>query len=274
MKRFLMRPALAVLAAFMAFVITACNLDIGDLELSKSNSSSNFDAYVKVEQEEFLGSLNPLVFGTSTGGNNKIAVGPYSGTFTPNGGSSHSLSVPEGSINLQATGNGGKIAGSEDGITFLFREVDTGKNFKISAEFTVISFGAGAKGDGGPDDTSVTSNGQEGWGLMARDFVPQYPGYTMAEIRAKYPNPDGSINGQSDFRAGASGGDSNMIMVGGVKRGVRVYWRQGTKASADNEYDETGNPTTTLYMDSGNTKFDYTPRELPDYTAYDCTGGL
>ncbi|MDR1231832.1 MAG: hypothetical protein LBK61_10580 [Spirochaetaceae bacterium] len=262
MKRFLIGPALAVI------MITSCALDIGDLELSKSNSSVNFDAYVKVEQAEFLASLNPLVFGTSTGGNNKIAVGPYTGSFTPNGGTAHDFSVPEGSINIQATGNGGKIAGSEDGITFLFREVDTSKNFKISAEFTVVGFGAGASGDGGPADATVTSNGQEGWGLMVRDFVPQYPGMTMTAVKNNYPALDDSINGNTDFRAGSSGGDSNMILVGGVKRGVRVYWRQGTKASEDNEYDETGNPVTTLYMDSNNTKFGYVPKELPDYTGY------
>jgi hypothetical protein len=262
MKKFLIWTSLAVLA------MTSCGLDVGDLELSKSNSAINFDAYVKVEQEEFLASLNPLVFGTSTGGNNRIAVGPYDGTFTPNGGTPHDFSVPAGSINIQATSNGGKIAGSEDGVTFLFREVDTSKNFKISAEFTVVGFGAGAEGDGGPADATVTSNGQEGWGLMVRDFVPQYPGKNIPAIRDLYPNLDDSINGKTDFRAGSSGGDSNMILVGGVKRGVRVYWRQGTKASADNEYDETGNPVTTLYMDSGNTKFGYVPKELPDYTEF------
>ncbi|MDR1956726.1 MAG: right-handed parallel beta-helix repeat-containing protein [Treponema sp.] len=255
-----------------AFLVAACTLDIGDLELSKSNRSINFDAYVKVGQEEFLGSLNPLVFGTSTGGGNRIAVGPYTGSFTPNGGNSFDFDVPEGYINLQATSNGGKIAGSEDGITFLFREVDTSKNFKISAEFTVKGFGAGARGDGGAGDPTVTSNGQEGWGLMVRDFVPQYPGTNMAAIRAKYPSLGQEINGKTDFRAGSTGGDSNMIMVGGVKRGVRVYWRQGTKAGVENEYDETGNPLTTLYMDSSRTKFDYTPKELPDYSMYDALG--
>jgi hypothetical protein len=266
MKRFLLRwPVLAV------FMVTACALDIGDLELSKSNKSINFDAYTKVEREEFLGSLNPLVFGTSTGNNNKISVGPSEGSFTPNGGSSHSFSVPEGSINMQATGNGGKIAGSEDGITFLFREVDISKNFKLSADFTVVGFGGGAQGDGGPGDATVTSNGQEGWGLMARDFVPQYPGKRMDQVKETFPDflDPGTVMSGSGVRAGVSGGDGNMIMVGGVKRGVRVYWRQGTKASADNDYDETGNPTTTLYMDSGNTKFDYIPKELPDYTMYE-----
>jgi hypothetical protein len=263
MKKFLIWLAIA------AFIATACSVDVGDMELSKGNKSVNFDAYVKVEHEEFLGSLNPLVFGTSTGNNNRITVGPGDGTFTPNGGSAHPFSVPDGAINIQATSNGGKIAGSEDGITFLFREVDISKNFKLSASFEVVGFGAGAGKDGGADRETVTSNGQEGWGLMARDFVPQYPATNMEAIKAKYPALDSSINGKSDFRAGSSGGDSNMIMVGGVKRGARVYWRQGAKASADNTYDETGNPTTTLYMDSGNTKFDYTPRELPDYTPYE-----
>jgi hypothetical protein len=263
MKKFLLWPVLAAL-----FMATACTLDIGDVELGKSNSSINFDAYDKVDQEEFLASLNPLVFGTSTGSWNRISVGPYDGTFTPNGGSSHSFTVPEGAINIQATGNGGKIAGSEDGITFLFREVDITKNFKLSAKFTVVGFGAGARGNGGPDDDTVTSNGQEAWGLMVRDFVPQYTSTNMAAIREKYPTLTADINGKTDFRAGSSGGDGNMIMVGGVKRGVRVYWRQGTKPSADNQYDETGNPTTTLYMESSGTSFTYIPVELPDYTLY------
>ncbi|MDR0878726.1 MAG: hypothetical protein LBN21_11785 [Treponema sp.] len=264
----------------LVFFTSACGLNMGGPSTHKSDGDADFDAFTRVSQAEFLKSLNPLVFGTSTGADNKIAIGPLEGlTATPHGGARYTYDIPDGAVNLQATGGGGKIAGSEDGITFLFREVDVGRNFILSADFTVISFGNGAGGNsrydktgtavpqGGPLDATLASNGQEGWGIMARDFVPQYPDKTMEAVKAKYPTlADLNSAPAGDYRAGSSGGDSNMIMVGGVRRGVRVYMRKGGTPTPENSYDDAGNPVTTLYMNSG--VYDYTPRELPDYTLY------
>ncbi|MDR2194364.1 MAG: right-handed parallel beta-helix repeat-containing protein [Treponema sp.] len=159
---------------------------------------------------------------------------------------------PDGSITLYAnnsTSSAGKIAGSEDGITFYFKEVDANMNFSLSAEVEVKFFGL--------QNGRTELNGQEGFGLMARDYVPQYPGYTMEELRG--------VEADGEYYAGSTGGTGNMIMVGGVKRGARVYWRTGVT-------DPTGECITDndpgKIADASKAVFDFTPRELPDYSPY------
>jgi hypothetical protein len=181
---------------------------------------------------DFASAAHRLAFGTSTGDSTENSV-----TIEPGGATLRAMN---------ATNNAGKIAGSEDGITYWFREVDASRNFKLSASVRVIRFGGtGTQGE-------VTSNGQEGFGLMARDYVPQFPGYTMAELE-----------GASEYHAGASGGSGNMILVGGVKRGVRVYYRTGV-------VDPSGECVTDplVISNSSNAFFTYFPAELGDYSMY------
>jgi hypothetical protein len=274
MKR---RSALGLWAAVvLALCPAACSFDIANLAISGNNAGVNKNAFGEVRN--FAANAHWLIFGTSTkeNGNNSITIGPG---FTP---APENKMIPAGTVNIKAEGgdnNNGKIAGSEDGITFLFKEVEASKNFIISADFTIISFGGSTLAAANPnrgttEDDTLAANGQEGWGLMARDFVPQYPGKTMEEIKAAYPTPAArNTASQSAWRAGSSGGDSNMVMVGGVKRGARVYWRYGVRPNREITYDARGNPATTEYMDASMSKVNWLPRELGDYSIYTNTAG-
>ncbi|MDR2095120.1 MAG: right-handed parallel beta-helix repeat-containing protein [Treponema sp.] len=181
--------------------------------------------------------MNRLSFGTSAAPapNNKISV------------------HPDGTIELYSHkdggSNAGKIAGSEDGITFYFKEVEADKNFRLTADVEVVFFGL--------REGRTELNGQEGFGLMARDYVPQYPGKTMSDLK--------SVSPDDDYYAGSTGGTGNMIMAGGVKRGVRAYWRSGvTDPAGECVYD----PDPAKIADASKSVFDFEPRELPDYSLY------
>ncbi|MDR2071759.1 MAG: right-handed parallel beta-helix repeat-containing protein [Treponema sp.] len=197
---------------------------------------NNPDAFRAVELAE-TENMNRLSFGTSSSAapNNKITINP------------------DGSIDLYSHtdggSNAGKIAGSEDGITFYFKEVDVNKNFRLTADAEVVFFGL--------QEGRTELNGQEGFGLMARDYVPQYPGKTIEDL--KNAGPD------DNYYAGSTGGTGNMIMVGGVKRGARVYWRTGvTDPAGECVYDSDPGKI----ADASKAVFNFEPRELPDYSSY------
>jgi hypothetical protein len=191
----------------------------------------NPDADVRVD---FLAGASRLSFGTSTGGSTENSV----------------VRNADGTVTLTAyndTYNAGKIAGSEDGISYLFRRVEATKNFKLSADVKIVFFG-GVAADG-----STASNGQEGFGLMARDWVPQYPGLTI----------DDNLDAAPEYHAGSSGGSGNMVMVGGVKRGVRAALRQGVI--------ETSGACLTdplVTPDALRSTIEWWPKELGDYSMY------
>jgi hypothetical protein len=162
-----------------------------------------------------------------------------------------------------ASNNAGKIAGSEDGIAYYYKKVDKNTNFRLSADFEIIIFGlSNGKGD---------LNGQEGWGIMARDYVPQYANIgnsnydlTIEGLQANSAN--NTTNGMyyaGKDRTDGPGGSGNMIMVGGVKRGARVYYRYGV---TDPTEDAVTNPDTVA--DASHAKFYYLPREFADYSIY------
>jgi len=248
--------------------------------------------------------------------------------------------VPPGFIEIAATRSGqggGKIAGSEDGIAFLFREVPLDRNFRMEADFLIISYGlvnAGAPHTPG-------SNGQEGFGIMVRDFVPQIagtpgdgvipgrpgggafvPGTTMESWEENHGwrfqsaagrsfaggsyaphSPDGRYllrgmvhegaffagneipeaqgldnrdrgsdprNTSFHYFVGAAGfgADSNIMMAGGTKRGMRIKWRAGIERSPALETMGGGNPTSTGTQLSTRFRFDYQPRGLGDYSFF------
>jgi|GEM_PF-1338553 len=241
--------------------------------------------------------------------------------------------VPPGFIEIAATRSGqggGKIAGSEDGISFLFREVPHGRNFRMTADFLVISYGnLGTGRDSLPHNPG--SNGQEGFGIMVRDFVPQIrpdgvanpdgtfttgldmaplpgrmgggifiPGTTMPDWdryhRWRFETDGsgnllsgmvhdanlggtgigtpgaGSADGNASFHyfvgAATFGADSNMIMAGGTKRGMRVKWRAGILPGATERGAYCGNPIETGVQNSGRFNFAYFPRMLGDYSLF------
>ncbi|MDR0411335.1 MAG: hypothetical protein LBH75_05100 [Treponema sp.] len=171
-----------------------------------------------------------------------------------------------GTITITSTNssnNAGKIAGSEDGIAYYYKKVGKDTNFRLSADFEVIIFGL--------SNGKADLNGQEGWGIMARDYVPQYEDIGNSHydltIEGLKNNPDNNTTKGMYYtgkdRADGPGGSGNMIMVGGVKRGVRVYYRYGV---TDPTEDAATNPDTVA--DASHAKFYYLPREFSDYSIY------
>jgi len=225
--------------------LTAISCNVLNEGFKAYKEKNNPDAFKKIPLTTASegGNMHRLSFGTSSGG---TSLGRLNNSVTVNN---------DGTINLyanNANGNAGKIAGSEDGITFYFKEVEAGKNFKLQADVEVIFFAL--------QSGRTELNGQEAWGLMARDCVPQYPGRTMTDLA----NADA-------YHAGSTGGTSNMIMVGGVKRGARVYWRTGvtdptTAGSPDGIGDYVYNST--FLSDASKAQFFYYPRDNLDYSQY------
>jgi len=203
---------------------------------------------------------------------------------------------------INQTNNAGKIAGSEDGITYYFKRVPRDINFRISADFYVDSFGF----TGGRAEL----NGQEAFGFMARDWIPQHhnisgnwpgtqnpyipsrPGFDGEEVSfngVTTTNPSGIPksggakfdltevglknvawngvywNGEGTSLNDGVASSSNMIMVGGVKRGMRVYWRTGVR-DPDGEKMPVYDFSSIANADFA--KFDYKPRELSDYSTW------
>ncbi len=152
--------------------------------------------------------------------------------------------------------NAGKIANSLDGIMYVFREVPADRNFKLSATVEVLRFG----GVGSTGET--TSNGQEGFGLMARDFVPLYPGYTMADLGAAADLGIVDPYDQYFISSSAHSGRSNMIFAGGVKRGVRYGYRYGVVGDIEAVSDPD------VQSDGSNAGFIYRPDELASYVQW------
>jgi len=273
-----------LLTIILLAVSFSCGFDIGDWEISKSASSkSNINAY---EEVRFINKAYPIIFGTSTGGQDPDVCSKKN--FIISGGELNCMlpaeRVPEGWIEIGAISNGGKVAGSEDGITYYFREVDAGKNFIIEAEFLIMSFGlstlSGARQSerGTIEDETLDDNGQGAWGIMVRDFVPQFSGKTMAEWD-NYPYSYTRLNSinVSNYSISSSShrGDSNMIMAGGVKRGIRVYWREGIKRNPEVPLTgvDSGNPVASGDQNSSDFRFSYLPREIGDYSIYTNSAG-
>ena len=251
-----MRKISVLLLAILTLLSATC--DIGKWDVSQTEASrANSNAF---EEIDFLAHAYPLTFGVSVNaGNSIIQQGPMA-SKGPGGGT-----IPLDAVELSSIGNAGKIAGSEDGIAFLFKQVEQSKNFIMEADFKILRFG---NGDNAADPGS---NGQEGWGIMVRDFVPQFPGRTMAD----WDNTDRILGPNNNFHvltsgntSAACGDNTNMILAGGVKRGLRVYWRHGITQNPDTPHDENNNPVGPGSQNFSNFSFNYTPRELPDYSIY------
>jgi hypothetical protein len=235
------RLGIVMLAITAVFV--ACS---GTFALYEEKNPNGF-TQIALSNVASGGNLYRLSFGTSAGASSGDGTG--GGMTIWDDGSE---------IRLRATNSGasmGKIAGSEDGIAFYFKEVDASKNFRLSADVEVVSFGFTNLAS--PPKTDL--NGQEGFGIMARDYVPQYPGKNYAE---------GDLDGMTEYNnyyAGSTGGTGNMIMVGGVKRGMRTYWRTGVT-------DPSGGAAitdTSIIANADMAIFSFQPREIPDYSSYD-----
>ncbi len=201
------------------------------------SSCSMYEEFNPDSKEEinFSTIATRLSFGTSSGDSSQNSV-------TLNADGSYTL------LARNDTNNAGKIAGSEDGLTFLFKQIAKDRNFKLSADIRIIDFG-------GIDAVTAltTSNGQEGFGIMARDWVPQYPGLTLGD----------NTNAMAEYNSGETGGSGNMVMVGGIKRGVRAACRKGViEPTGACITDESVTP------DSSQSVITWLPKEFPDYSSY------
>jgi len=246
------------------FLGGTCSMFNGELVYKEQNENGFRAIHLSGGPE---GIMNRLAFGTSSRQvydnplPTETSIRPYGCVIQDSESGDFKDYTGERKITITAintTNNAGKIAGSEDGIAYYFKEVDKDKNFRISADFYINNFGF----TGGRPDL----NGQEAFGIMARDYVPQYNidtgNYTMEALKTMpwdgryytgYNRPDGP------------GGSGNMIMVGGVKRGARVYWRTGVDdPSEDNE--AITNPNFVARADFA--KFYFLPREFADYSMY------
>lgn len=289
-------PAVVLL---FSFCLSTCNVFSG----FEPYKERNLNAFQKIELTGGIdGNLNRLSFGTSS---RKVTFGSalnvFNGTASeeldlhgcvildsddelryPSGQKAGQLLLPPDPAEgrriqitaINSNNNAGKIAGSEDGIAYYFKEVDANMNFRMSAKFYVNNYGF--------TGTKTDLNGQEAFGIMARDYVPQYQdngaGYDLTmdylkniDALGDYKDID-SEKGPWDTRDGyytgrkrtdGPGGSGNMIMVGGVKRGARVYWRTGV---TDPTGEAIWNPT--VIPDADRAKFAFLPKELKDYSMY------
>lgn len=71
----------------------------------------------------------------------------------------------QGKINVKAWDGAGKITNDHDGMTYYFTQIAGSNDFKLSADITVDKYL-----EHNNDDTK--RNGQEAFGIMARDVVP------------------------------------------------------------------------------------------------------
>ncbi|MDR2543873.1 MAG: hypothetical protein LBC80_10565 [Treponema sp.] len=279
-----------VFLVFAGFLFLASCVDVGLIDISGNNNSKidNMDKYAWAYTEyDFFSVAQPLVFGPSTSAAScSVTRGGFPTVVT-----GLQERVPLGSVELRAIGSntGGKIAGSEDGIAFYYKRVEIDKVFILEADFTVKQFGTSTEDDlnirGTIDDETMSIHGQHAFGIMARDHVPQWEGNTFPQIAARLPNlMQTRSSGVANFNyfTGARGGDSNMIMVGGVKQGMRVYWREGIKHAPGNLLRDTvsnltsdqdptitsGNPARNEYQDASMCRFGWYPRELSNYSEF------
>ncbi len=70
-----------------------------------------------------------------------------------------------GKINVKAWDGAGKITNDHDGMTYYFTSVKGGDDFKLTADITVDRYLE-------HDNDDTKRNGQEAFGIMARDVVP------------------------------------------------------------------------------------------------------
>lgn len=112
----------------------------------------------------------------------------------------------KGKVNVRAWDATGKITADHDGIVYYYTKVDTSDNFEISTDITINKYL-----EHNNDDTK--RNGQEGFGIMARDAVP----FTdeSGELTIDYNNAAKDSEGIPITREQSSVFASNTVCVGG-----------------------------------------------------------
>lgn len=112
----------------------------------------------------------------------------------------------DGKINVKAWEATGKITADHDGIVYYYTKVDANNNFEISADITVNKYL-----EHNNDDTK--RNGQEAFGIMARDVVPFLD--KDGNLTTDYNNAQKDDEGIAITREKSAVFASNTVCVGG-----------------------------------------------------------
>jgi hypothetical protein len=119
----------------------------------------------------------------------------------------------DGSVTVSSINGGGKMTNDNDGMCYYYTTVDASNNFIIDAEITVDYYLNDTN-----DDTK--RNGQEGFGIMARDIIPlQAADGSAYTIYSEFANKDeNGVAIPSESMQGVTF-SSNMVMLGGTAAG-------------------------------------------------------
>ncbi len=145
---------------------------IGETKVTIVPTNTNFESIeipvtIREKQSDFK--WRGSVFGQSSG-----SVGNDEADSEIKGGNTEvipdNMGTAEGKIFVRSWNGAGKITNAgHDGIGYYYTTVPSEDNFTLSADVHVIGY-IGSKQ--GPFSQSQARNGQEGFGLMARDVVP------------------------------------------------------------------------------------------------------
>lgn len=126
----------------------------------------------------------------------KPELGPW--TYSAFGGNTSAVKNPapviESLTSVTLETYGGKIASSDEGISFYSREIPAGTNFELKARATVTAFNS---------DSSISTPNQKSFGLMLRDSV--------------------GVNGDS------SAATSNYVAAGALDLVMKGFYKQASQ---------------------------------------------
>lgn len=164
------------------------DLEVGtiyDFKVTAFKGEKSASTIISAKVKEIIGEIvdwNTIIFGQSTSKDkNSVEVDYVEDTVTIIAGEKDGKTA------------GGKVAGAHDGISYYYTEIDSSKNFELSANIKVNFF------------AKETPDNQEAFGIMARDAIGEHL--------------DDSVFA------------SNMVMVGGYRGSIQSVFRNGVKDS-------------------------------------------
>lgn len=199
-------------------MIVSIVYDNGDIEvtdnytidISKFDTNSVGTTYVTVNADGFESVNLPITvvaemnnvwrsatFGQSSG---------YDKGLESVGVTAEKYGTTEGKITVKAWNGAGKITNDHDGMTYYFTKINGSSNFKLSADITVDKYL-----EHNNDDTK--RNGQEAFGIMAKDVVPleSKDGSLTIDPESAKVDDEGVIVPMNNNKVFAS----NMALLGG-----------------------------------------------------------
>lgn len=199
-------------------MIVSIVYDNGDIEetddytvdISNFDTSSVGTTYVTVNADGFesvnlpvtvVAEMNNVWRGATFGQSSGYDKGPESVGVT-----AEKYGTTEGKITVKAWNGAGKITNDHDGMTYYFTKINGNSNFKLSADITVDKYL-----EHNNDDTK--RNGQEAFGIMAKDVVPleSKDGSLTIDPESAKIDDEGVIVPMNNNKVFAS----NMALLGG-----------------------------------------------------------